>query len=56
VAPIESLLVCARALRDLCAAWQAKGRVDDLAARAMTFGELKELLAVEKFMKVEDPQ
>jgi len=50
VAPIESLLVCARALRDLCAAWQANGRVDDLASRAMTFGELKELLGVERFM------
>ncbi len=54
VAPIESLLVCARALRDLCAAWQAKGRVDDLATRAMSFGELNELLGAEKFMKVED--
>lgn len=56
VAPIESLLVCARALRELCAAWQDKGRVDDLAARAMTFGELKELLGAEEFMKVEDNQ
>lgn len=56
VAPIESLLVCARALRDLCAAWQTKGRVDDLATRAMTFEELKELLAVEKFMEGQGPQ
>jgi len=53
VAPIESLLVCARAMRDLCAAWQDKGRVDDIATRAMTFGELKELLGVEQFMKAQ---
>jgi methylisocitrate lyase len=49
VAPIESLLVTARAVRDLCAAWQTHGRVDALAAEAMTFDELKQLLGVETF-------
>ena len=28
VCPIESLMVCARAMRELCEAWKATGRVD----------------------------
>ena len=47
VAPVESLMVCGRALRELCAAWKAEGRVDHLAGTAMSFGELKSLLGVE---------
>lgn len=50
VAPVESLEVCARALRDLCAAWKTTGRVDALAAQAMSFAQLKELLGVDRFL------
>src|SRR5882724_7168964 len=54
VCPIESLLVCARAMRDLCDAWKTTGRVDHLATKAMTFNEVKELLGVERFLKVRE--
>ena len=54
VAPIESLLVCARALRELCAAWKTTGRVDQLAANAMSFDELKAVLGLEEFVNVKD--
>jgi 2-methylisocitrate lyase-like PEP mutase family enzyme len=55
VAPIESLLVTARALRDLCAAWRDEGRVDKQATQAMTFAELKSLLGVESFLQQPKP-
>jgi 2-methylisocitrate lyase-like PEP mutase family enzyme len=50
VCPIESLLVCARAMRELCEAWKTEGRVDHLAEQAMSFAEIKKLLGVEKFL------
>ncbi len=50
VCPIESLMVCAKALRDLCAAWKNEGRVDALAGEATSFGELKRLLGVERYL------
>jgi methylisocitrate lyase len=52
VCPIESLMVCARALRELCETWKTEGRVDRLAAQAMSFGELKQLLGVDAFLKL----
>jgi len=52
VCPIESLMVCARAMHDLCEAWKKTGRVDQIATKAMSFGEVKELLGVEKFLNV----
>jgi len=54
VCPIESLLVCARAMRELCEAWKTTGRVDQIATKAMTFNEVKELLGVERFLKVRE--
>jgi 2-methylisocitrate lyase-like PEP mutase family enzyme len=54
VCPIESLMVCARAMRDLCEAWKRTGRVDQLAAQAMSFNEVKQLLGVEEFLKVRE--
>jgi len=45
-------MVCARALRDLCAEWMGKGRVDDLVSQAMTFGELKQLLGVDDYLNL----
>ena len=55
VCPIESLLVCGRAMRDLCEAWKTKGRVDDWAGRAMSFEELKTLLGLHEYLPSDDP-
>ncbi len=52
VCPIESLLVCARAMRELCEVWKTTGRVDQLATKAMSFEEVKKLLGVEEFLKL----
>ncbi len=54
VCPIESLMVCAKAMRELCETWKTTGRVDELANAAMTFGELKQLLGVERYLKLRD--
>ena len=54
VCPIESLLVCARAMRELCEAWKTTGRVDALATQAMSFDDVKTLLGVEDFLKVRE--
>src|SRR5207245_11421217 len=51
VCPIESLMVCARAMKELCEAWKRTGRVDQLATAAMSFGEIKRLLGVEELVK-----
>ena len=50
VCPIESLMVCARAMRELCEAWQNTGRVDKLASQATSFADLKTMLGVERFL------
>lgn len=52
VCPIESLMVCARAMRELCEVWKTAGRVDALAGAATNFGELKKLLGVDQFLKL----
>jgi methylisocitrate lyase len=54
VCPIESLLVCARAMRELCEAWKTTGRVDHLATKAMSFDEVKRLLGVKEFLSVRE--
>ena len=54
VCPIESLMVCARAMRDLCEAWKNTGRVDKLATQAVSFAEVKKLLGVEEFLKLRE--
>jgi 2-methylisocitrate lyase-like PEP mutase family enzyme len=54
VCPIESLMVCARAMRDLCDAWKNTGRADQPAKQAMSFAEVKELLGVEEFLKLRE--
>ena len=51
VCPIESLMVCARAMRDLCETWKSTGRVDKLASQAMTFSDLKAMLGVERWLE-----
>ena len=54
VCPIESLMVCARAMRELCEAWKTTGRVDQVASAAMSFGEIKDLLGVEQFLRLRE--
>ena len=47
-------MVCARAMRELCEAWKNTGRVNELAAQAMSFAEMKKLLSVEEFLKLRE--
>jgi 2,3-dimethylmalate lyase len=54
VCPIESLMVCARAMRDLCEAWKNTGRADKLATQAMSFAEVKTLQGVEEFLNLRE--
>jgi 2-methylisocitrate lyase-like PEP mutase family enzyme len=50
VCPIESLSVCAKAMRDLCNALKNDGRVDRIAEDAMSFDDVKQLLDVQRFL------
>ena len=54
VCPIESLMVCARAMRELCEAWKTTGRVDKIAMQSMSFAEVKKLLGVEQILKLRE--
>ena len=54
VCPIESLAVCAGAMRELCQTWNETGRVDKLASKAMTFDEIKRLLGLESHLALRD--
>src|SRR5438034_4328815 len=54
VCPIESLLVCARAMRELCETWKTAGRVDQLATKAMSFEDVKRLLGVKDFLSLRE--
>ena len=47
-------VIFARTMRDLCDAWKNTGRVDKLAAQAMSFAEVKQLLGVEEFLKLRE--
>ncbi len=54
VCPIESLMVCARAMRELCETMKQTGRVDGLATEAMSFDEVKKLLGVVHFLALKE--
>jgi 2-methylisocitrate lyase-like PEP mutase family enzyme len=54
VCPVETLMVCAKAVRELCRIWQTEGRVDGLTREAMTFGELKQFLGVEQHLRLRE--
>jgi 2-methylisocitrate lyase-like PEP mutase family enzyme len=54
VCPVESLAVCARAMRELCDVWMKDGRVDALASDAASFEDIKKLLGVEQFLNLEE--
>jgi 2-methylisocitrate lyase-like PEP mutase family enzyme len=51
VCPIESLMVCARAMRGLCEALKQDGRGDHVASDAMSFDEVKDLLGLDEHLK-----
>lgn len=51
---VESLMVCARALFDLCETFKKTGRVDQMVSKTMSFHEIKKLLGVEDFLKLRD--
>ena len=52
--PIESLMVTARAMRELCQTLKTEGRVDRLASDAMSFAEIKQLLGVDRYLGLRD--
>ncbi len=52
--PVESLMVTVCAVRELCEVLFSEGRVDRLAARSLSFSELKELLGVESYLGLRD--
>ncbi len=54
VYPVESLMVCAQAMRDLCRALLTTGRVDRLAAGATAFDEIKKILGVEQVLHLRE--
>lgn len=54
VCPVESLMVCARAIRELCATWKSTGRVDHLVAGAMSFDEVKDLLQLNRYLRLRE--
>jgi 2-methylisocitrate lyase-like PEP mutase family enzyme len=54
VCPIESLMVCARAMRELCDAWKTTGRVDKFATQGMSFSEIKDLLGLDKHLSLRE--
>lgn len=49
VCPVESLMVCAGAMRMLCDTWMKSGRADHLAKESLSFAGLKSLLGVDEF-------
>ena len=52
VCPIESLMVCAQAMKGLCQELLTHGRVDGLALEAATFDDLKQLLGLDKYLSL----
>ena len=52
--PIESLMVTARAMRELCQTLKTEGRVDRLVSDAMSFTEIKRLLGVDRYLGLRD--
>lgn len=52
VCPVESLMVCAKAMKELCETWKTKGRVDDWCAKeGITFNELKQTLGLNDYLR-----
>jgi 2-methylisocitrate lyase-like PEP mutase family enzyme len=51
VSPVESLAITGAAVKRLAEAMRDQGRVDGLADRMMSFGELKDVLGVHEWLK-----
>lgn len=56
VFPVESLMVCAAALRTLCGAIRTSGRADTAPVDMATFADVKQLLGVDRFLAMTAPQ
>lgn len=54
VCPIESFLVCARGIRDLCEVRKTTDRVGQIAMKGMSLDEVKKRLGVERFLKLRE--
>jgi 2-methylisocitrate lyase-like PEP mutase family enzyme len=54
VAPIETLLVTAKAVRSLAAAFLRDGHLKHSAERMVSFGEIKKILGVDAFLGLRD--
>ena len=54
VCPIESLMVTAGAMKRLCETLVNEGRVDQFAADAMSFAELKKLLGLDRYLSLRE--
>ncbi len=50
VCPVESLMVTARAVREMCRALLSEGRLDSHVRDLLSFQELKDLLGVEEYL------
>ena len=53
VYPIESLLVYAKALRDLAETLKSTGSVKSMKNRMVSFGEIKEILGLPEFLALD---
>ncbi len=54
VYPVESLMICAQALRRLGQALQTTGRVDHLSPEMVSFTEVKQILGVAEFLSLRE--
>ncbi len=54
VLPIESLMVCARALQDLFSTWAGQGSLDGLNTQMASFDDLKSLLKLDHHLTIKD--
>jgi 2-methylisocitrate lyase-like PEP mutase family enzyme len=52
VAPIETLMVCTAALKELCKTWKEEETIDQLAGKVSSFSEIKQILGVEESLSL----
>ena len=54
VYPVETLMVCAQAIQNLCQSIKHNGRADLAAGPTVSFSEVKQILGVEQFLNLRD--
>lgn len=54
VYPVETLMVCAHAIKGLCQSLTHEGRADVFAGPTVSFSEVKQILGVEQFLGLRD--